>query len=228
MNYELFRATWHQALQAAGVLPHVFPPKETIDLHHMSRSYHITATPDGNQQPRPFYVSLGLSWVWDALQSARTATVEEDMLEELLGEEARSAETEPPWLRVDISLWATLPSGSPLPLPELDAWHRWVDDVMSHLELLLYDGDDDEAQAPGLLAWRGEPQARLYLAPDGQVYLTGVELSAWQGIDLPRQWDDPEREWDDDPGDQVIDLVRRAWEAVHRWADTLEHLLPAA
>jgi hypothetical protein len=226
MDYELFRAAWHDALNESGMLPYIFPPNETIDLRHMSRSYHVTASVAGDEQPRPFYVSLGLSWVWDALQSARTATVEEDLLEQLLGEESRSDETEPPWLRVDVNLWATLPAGSPLPLPDLDAWHRWVDDVMSRLEPLLYDGDEaDEAQPP-VLAWRGEPVARLHWAPDGQILLTGVELAAWQGIDLPRHFDDPEREWDEDPADQLVDFARRVWEAVHQWADTLPHLLP--
>lgn len=226
MDYELFRAAWHDALHESGMLPYIFPPNETVDLRHMSRSYHVTASLSSNEQPRPFYVSLGLSWVWDALQSARTATVEEDLLEQLLGEENRSEETEQPWLRVDVNLWATLPAGSPLPLPDLDAWHRWVDDVMSRMESLLYDGDEADEQQPPVLAWRGEPAARLHWAPDGQILLTGVELAAWQGIDLPRHWDDPEREWDDDPADQLVDFARRVWEAVHQWADTLPNLLP--
>ncbi len=226
MDYELFRAAWHDALNKSGILPFVFPPNETVELRHMSRSYHVTASLSSSEQPRPFYVSLGLSWVWDALQSARTATVEEDLLEQLLGEDSRSDETEQPWLRVDVNLWATLPAGSPLSLPELDAWHRWVDDVMSRLEPLLYDGDEQDDDDPPVLAWRGEPVARLHWAPDGQILLTGVELAAWQGIDLPRHWDDPEREWDDDPGDQLADFARRVWEAVHQWADTLAHLLP--
>jgi len=228
MDYELFRGAWHDALHASGMMPYIFPPSETIDLRHMSRSYHVTASLPSNQQPRPFYVSLGLSWVWDALQSARTATVEEDLLEQLLGEERRSEETEQPWLRVDVNLWGTLPAGSPLPLPDLDAWHRWVDDVMSRLEPLLYDGDEGDEQQLPVLAWRGEPVARLHWAPDGQILLTGVELAAWQGIDLPRHWDDPEREWDEDPGDQLVDFARRVWEAVHQWADTLPDLLPDA
>jgi hypothetical protein len=41
---------------------------------------------------------------------------------------------------------------------------------------------------------KGEPQIALYL--------TRVKLSAWEGIDLPRQWDDPARERDEDPYDQ--------------------------
>ena len=35
-----------------------------------------------------------------------------------------------------------------------------------------------------------------------------------------------DREWDDDPADQLVDFARRVWEAVHQWADTLPNLLP--
>jgi hypothetical protein len=35
------------------------------------------------------------------------------------------------------------------------------------------------------------------------VVLTGVELDAWQPIMLPRRLDDPEREPDDDPAEDL-------------------------
>jgi len=41
------------------------------------------------------------------------------------------------------------------------------------------------------------PAARLTCDPDiGELYLTRVGLSAWQVIDLPHQWDNPDREPD--------------------------------
>jgi hypothetical protein len=67
-----------------------------------------------------------LSWRWDALQTARTATREEDVLEELLGRDGYNLVTERPWLRVDVTLRATLPLDSPLPMPGAEAWRRWV------------------------------------------------------------------------------------------------------
>lgn len=39
--------------------------------------------------------------------------------------------------------------------------------------------------------------ARLQCGPDGRIYLTGVYLPVWQGINLLRQWDNPNREPDD-------------------------------
>jgi hypothetical protein len=63
-------------------------------------------------------------------------------------------------------------------------------------------------------------------AADGQLYLTGVKLSAWEGIDLPRQWDDRAREQDEDPYEQLADFVERVWEAMDGWNQSLVHLLP--
>jgi len=54
--------------------------------------------------------------------------------------------------------------------------------------------------------------------------LTRVELSAWQGIDLPRQWDNPDREPDPWPEAQLADLAGRVREALLVWEDCLGHL----
>jgi hypothetical protein len=62
-------------------------------------------------------------------------------------------------------------------------------------------------------------------ALDGQLYLTGIELSAWQGIDLPGQWDDPDRELDEDPDEQLADFAQRVWQALREWGNSLRHLL---
>ncbi|MBN1978014.1 MAG: hypothetical protein JW918_11500 [Anaerolineae bacterium] len=60
------------------------------------------------------------------------------------------------------------------------------------------DTEDPLEDGPGLrvLSARDEPESRLRCDPDGGLYLTGVYLPAWQGIDLPRQWDNSDRELD--------------------------------
>ena len=81
MNYDHFRAVWHETLRAAGLLPSTTRPVETVDLGRMSRTYSVGVELEHAQRFRPFYVTAGLSWRWDALQSARTATTEwEDCL----------------------------------------------------------------------------------------------------------------------------------------------------
>jgi len=65
---------------------------------------------------------------------------------------------------------------------------------------------------------------KLHCDPDGQLYLTGVELSAWQGIGLPRQWDDPKRPPDRWPDAQLADFAGRVRRALQEWEDCLGYL----
>jgi hypothetical protein len=45
MNYDQFRAAWHEALDAAGLLPFPPFPSETVELRWMSRGYNINVSP---------------------------------------------------------------------------------------------------------------------------------------------------------------------------------------
>jgi len=81
----------------------------------MSRGYSINVSLRSVQRAGPFRIIAGLSWKWDAALSARTATTEEDLLVEVLGEDGYYLVTEQPWLRVDVTLRAILPMDSPLP-----------------------------------------------------------------------------------------------------------------
>jgi hypothetical protein len=97
-----------------------------IDLSDGARTYRIFVELHRLQRARSFHVTAELSWRWDALQTARTATREEDVLEELLGRDGYYLVTERPRLRVDVTLRANLPLDSPLPLRRAEAWRRWV------------------------------------------------------------------------------------------------------
>ncbi|HSJ53026.1 MAG TPA: hypothetical protein VLC52_04695 [Anaerolineae bacterium] len=228
MNYEQFRAVWHQALAEAGVLLGPFGPKETVDLRDMSRTYEVYAVVARSKQIEPFHVTAHLSWTWDALLSARAGTTEEDALMLFLGDERRHEDTERPDLRVDVTLSATLPWGSPLPLPAPDRWRDWLADVDERLELLLSTEWETRDEKTAFFASRSEPEAEVQPAADGQLYLTGVELAAWEGIELPRQWDDPDREQDQDPYEQLVDFAERVWEALEQWNQSLVHLVAGA
>ncbi len=191
----------------------------------MARTYKVYVLLGQAEQVEPFDVSARLSWTWDALQAARTATTEEDTLAEFVGDEHRHMDTERPWLRVDVALNATLPWGSPLPLPPPAQWRRWVAEVARRLDPLLsthWERRDDDMM---ILAHRAEPEAEVQPDADGQLLLTGVKLEAWEGIDLPREWDDPDRE-EEDPHEQLADFVGRMWNALRAWNQTLTHLLP--
>lgn len=226
MNYEQFRAAWYEALTEAGMWSYLAPPTETVDLGGMSRTYQVYVHLGHSREIEPFHVSASLSWTWDALQAARAATTEEDTLRQFLGDEGRHQDTERPWLRVDVTLSATLPWGSPLPLPDATMWRAWLADVTARLEPLLSTDWETRDEKTAIFATRSEPEAEVQPAADGQLYLTGVKLSAWEGIDLPRQWDDRDREQDEDPYEQLADFVERVWEAMDEWNQSLAHLLP--
>lgn len=204
MDYTTFRTLWNEALTAAGLQLSPVRSKETIDLQTMARAYELYLS-FGQDRAKPFYITARLSWQWDALHSARTATTEEDMLVELLGRDGYGLDTKRPWLRVDVTLNATLPMDSPLPLPAADVWRRWIGTVMHEMELLptcdLPEVDWEAGEWP--LFWQGTPEARLACRSDGRLYLAGVTLSTWQGIELARQWDNPDRPWDEEPEVQL-------------------------
>lgn len=54
--------------------------------------------------------------------------------------------------------------------------------------------------------------------------LTGVELPAYQPILLPRKWDDPERELDEDPDEELAAFAERVKAAMERWGEVVKVL----
>jgi hypothetical protein len=83
--------------------------------------------------------------------------------------------------------------------------------------------EEDECKETTLF-WRGDPEAQLRCSPDGQLYLTGVELPSWQGIELPRQWDSPDRPQDDDTEEQLESLFECVRASLQVWAECLPYL----
>lgn len=43
---------------------------------------------------------------------------------------------------------------------------------------------------------------------------------------MKKEWDDPEREQDEAPYDQLADLIDRVWDAMHEWNHSIPHVLP--
>lgn len=227
MNYDQFRTLFEEALRAARMMRPFSRREETISLGGMSRAYE-TRVALGTQSPPPFYVTATLCWKWDAALSARFATTEEDLLTEILGRDGSYLVTERPWLRVDVKLNASLPWGEPLPMPASDAWQRWASEVVARLSPLL-PADSEEVEGElQVLSWCGEPEAEVQCGTDGRLFVTGVYLSAWQGIDLPRQWDNPDRAPDPWPDEQLDDLAERLRQALVEWEYCLQYLPTAA
>lgn len=126
---------------------------------------------------------------------------------------------------MDVTLRATLPLDAPRPLPDPTTWRRWVEAVQARLGPLLPSEVGEGERERMLLSWFGQPEAQALCAPDGRLLLSAVEVAAWQGISLPRHWDDPDRELDEEPGEQLVDLLQRVLKALAEWQGCLPLLL---
>ena len=230
MRYDEFKATWTNALLESGLRIFGVEAEESLDLSSLCRCYEVSVSPlGGGRDAEPFLVTAGLSWRWDALQEARTATTEEDLLTTLLGRDvADSVETEEPWLRVDVVLRATLPWGQPLPLPTQEALQQWTREVTGRLERtepLLPEKTVEETSWGRLaaLAWKGQPELKATCTADGVLKVERVELASWQAINPPRIWDHPDR-MDEGPEEQLAAFFARVRQALHAWVECLDHL----
>jgi hypothetical protein len=220
VTYDDYIMVWKDALAKSGLSVGGFVT-EAIVLRDMTRKYRAYASLRRLPPPDGFNVTAELSWNWDALLSARSATVEEDMLMQVLGDDRRDVPTVPPFLRVDIVLHATRPWGKPEPMPTAPMWKRWVALTQSRLApLLLRDVDDNDGNL-AVMAWRGEPEAKFVCQSDGQLALVAVEVSAWEGMMLPRQWDDPARGYDEEPDEHLTAFFGRVAQALQVWEESV-------
>jgi hypothetical protein len=77
----------------------------------------------------------------------------------------------------------------------------------------------------GILAWQGEPTLKVTCDEDGGLRLASISLSAFQMIELPRIWDDPDREPDPNPASQLSAMFARVKAALHAWGEVMDHLV---
>jgi len=66
------------------------------------------------------------------------------------------------------------------------------------------------------LPW-GDPELKASCNPLGELRLEAISVSAFQGVDLPRVWNDTDREPDDDPYDQLEAVFQRVRAALYAW-----------
>jgi len=231
MNYDEFKSSFLASLKDSG-LPLISAGlgEEILDLRSMDRTCTVHVEPVGRQIGGPFRVTGSISWRWDALHTARTATREEDLLTELLGrEEGGEIDTERPRLRVDIRLRAGLDYGKSIPLPAAKAWAKWGREALGRLENVerLVTEETTRETPDGRLAvlgWQGDPEVKLTCNPEGELRLEAITVRAFQIIELPRQWDDPERAQDERPEEALMAMFQRIRQAMYAWGEVMDHL----
>jgi hypothetical protein len=225
MDYQEFINLWLEALgQAHFPFLHLLRPTETIDIHSMVRTYSCYLWWSEKPETKAFNVTTEISWVWDYLLSARFATTEEDMLMQIYGDFGIHEDTEPPWLRIDMALRASISLDQRFPLPLLENWQRWVKKVILELEPFLPGEYNSEDGNQDTLGWHGIPEAVITFDTQGRTFLKSVSLRSWQGINLPRQWDGPDKV-DPHPGERLYHFATNIKQAFEIWQNSLVDLL---
>ena len=131
-----------------------------------------------------FHVSAELGFRWDALQTARTRTSEDDLIRELFGtDRSQYPRTELPWLRVDVTLHASTTWGQEIPMPSAEVWRNWARETVSRLEnveplLPIEQVRENRKGMLEILAWKSEPELKVLCKEDGALVLSGVEIAA--------------------------------------------------
>jgi hypothetical protein len=230
MTFEEFLAAWGRAV-ADSRLPRVGVTSTSLDLRNLDREVETRVEPLGGQYAEPFFVTAGLAFRWSALQTARGATIEEDVLVELLGRDgAEDVDTDHPWVRVDITFSATVSYGKPLPMPPPERWAAWTEEVtarLTEIDPVVADEEDDTGgDLFAIGAWQGSPKATFACAEGGALQLERIEIEAWQAIHVPRHWDDPDREPDELPDAQLDRMLLRVRKALYVWTEVLDQLKP--
>ncbi len=226
MRYDEFRNRLKDALQMVGLVRGgMGGVTETIDLADSERCWSLNIWGGAPESTEPFHVSAKIGFEWSPVDAARSFTCEEDLLTELLGRRARPPRTRPWRMRIDLELRATLPYGSTTPVPEPQVLTSWTGSVGEKLDKLLADYEERKGKVVAILGGREEPRLETQCRVPGGLSLTGISVSGFQMVRIPRHWDDPDRR--EAEKDNSKELSRVAWQfrqALDEWTKSVVEL----
>jgi hypothetical protein len=192
MNYEEFKELWTWALRESGLpIGGVMPIEESLDLRSTDRR--CKSVVHAHDRAATFHASAALGFHWDALQTARTPSTEEDAVRQLFGvDRGQYPRTEVPWLRVDVTLHANTEWGKEIPLPSAEVWKNWTRETIGRLEnieplLPIEQVRENRKGNLEILAFRSDPELNVLSKPDGSLVLRGVEARGMAGHQSPAQ-----------------------------------------
>ena len=229
MRYDELRNSLLLVLRDADLFTSFDRPAETIELEGMSRGWKSTIGSGSRPEVEPFHAYGEVSFRWDALDSARTQTMEEDVVTELFGRDEELPETMERLLRIDLVLHAKLPWDSKTPMPEGALWRSWSQRVDEELSSVLA-REVAELQGDPLVVMGslGSVEVESRCSPEGDLRLSGVSLSSWQTLVLPRIRDGFDSDPDVDVDRELEDLAEGYRIALDLWmgcvADLRERL----
>jgi hypothetical protein len=225
MRYDEFRDRLQDCLREAGLFfQHADRPSETIDLVDSDRRWMVYIGRSAPQKADPFFVSAKIGFRWDPFAAARSYTCEEDLLTELLGRKEPSPKTKPRLLRVDLDLYATLPYGSTTPMPDPLVFGAWTTSISEKLDKLLPETEERRGNI-AVMGYRGDVEVQARSIAGGSLALTGISLSGFRMVRVPRIWNDPDRRDAEKGAGQEMDrLARRFKGALVEWTTSVAEL----
>ena len=236
MTYDEFLLLWTRAMSGAG-LPAFGPARETLEPATLDRRFVQYVHLPGGQLAEPFDCGAEFEWIWSPFLTARGRCSEEDFLNEVFGQRPARAKTPasaPSWIRIDVRLRASLPFGHAIPMPAGRAWSAWTRECVERLEtveplLPKRTTRKKKGLRREVLAWRGDIEVRATCGSDGELQLEGLKLAAFQLLEIPVQWDDPERGKPRvGPERELEAMFKRTRAALYAWTESLDHIVRVA
>ena len=226
MRYDEFRDHLQIALHNAGLLgQRLGNPTETIDLENMERRWkvHIIGTSNDTE---PFHVTAKIAFNWNPFNIARSYTCEEDLLTELLGRAKSAAKTEPRFARVDLELYARLPYGSTTAIPEAQTFGSWADSIKQKLDKAFTESKRRQGRLVAVLGAVEEIRVESECDSAGRLSVTGVSISGFRIVQVPRMWDDPDRRnAEKDPSTEFSKLAQKFKYSLDEWRSGIAELV---
>jgi len=193
VRYAEFRDRLESALWEAGLSVHDADRRETIDLENTVRRWQVYFIRTAPPSTEPFHVSAEVGFEWTPFDAARAYTTEEDLLTELMGRRRRPTRTERRWMRVDLSLRANLPYGSTTSMPEPHVFSAWTASIVEKVDVAFTDIEERKGRIAAVLGGHGDLEVQAQCQLNGVVSLTGVAISGFRMVRVPRVWDNPNR-----------------------------------
>ena len=110
-------------------------------------------------------------------------------------------------------------------MPDPEIFGSWVGPVGERLDRLFVEHREREGRIVAVTGARDEITVEARSIPDGTMSLTGLSVSGFRLVRLPRVWDDPARRVKEkDSDDELAQLAARFKGAIDEWIRGLADL----
>ena len=118
-----------------------------------------------------------------------------------------------------------LPYGSTTPMPEPRAFGAWTASIEEKVRAAFSEIEERNGRIAAVLGGRRDLEVLVHLKPDGLASLSGVKISGFRIVRVPRVWDDPDRrETERSPAVELDSLAWTFRATFDEWTKTVSEL----